>query len=206
MPAEPRVFIFTDRRGAFRWSIVATNGRKIAIPGSSFSSRESCSKGIDRLRALAGKSQIFDDTSRSLAKQTHQSPQSAFAVFIDKRGEYRWRLIDADAGIVARSSEGYMRKRDCLKAISLVRDSVRSSARLDPQGDGFPTTRMRLPTAVKAVVQQAPGRASLNFTLCISCCERCQTLATGLSKQCEIACSTAVFGCFCRLNVSNGLG
>ena len=45
-----------------------------------------------------------------------------FQVFMDKRGEWRWRLRADNNEIIATSGEGYVRLNDCIHGIELVQD------------------------------------------------------------------------------------
>jgi uncharacterized protein len=47
-----------------------------------------------------------------------------FYVYLDTRGEYRWRLIAGNGRTLADSGEGYVRKADCLHAINLIAGGV----------------------------------------------------------------------------------
>lgn len=44
-----------------------------------------------------------------------------FETYLDKRGEFRWRLKSANGKIIAVSSEGYKNNKDMRKALKLVR-------------------------------------------------------------------------------------
>lgn len=46
-----------------------------------------------------------------------------FQIFVDKAGEYRWRLRADNYVIIADSSEGYKAKSDCEHGIDLVRQT-----------------------------------------------------------------------------------
>lgn len=46
---------------------------------------------------------------------------SEFEVYRDEAGEYRWRLRADNGEIVAQSSEGYSRKRDCMNGLQNFR-------------------------------------------------------------------------------------
>ena len=45
-----------------------------------------------------------------------------FQIFMDRAGEYRWRLRDNNNEIIADSAEGYKRKADCEHGIDLVKE------------------------------------------------------------------------------------
>ncbi|MEO1103958.1 MAG: DUF1508 domain-containing protein, partial [Pseudomonadota bacterium] len=46
------------------------------------------------------------------AKTTRTSKKDKVEVYQDKRGEWRWRLMDADGRVIGASSEGYVDKAD----------------------------------------------------------------------------------------------
>ena len=47
----------------------------------------------------------------------------AYWVYIDRAGEWRWRLVTDNHRTIADSGEGYRNKTDCLHAINLVKSS-----------------------------------------------------------------------------------
>jgi uncharacterized protein YegP (UPF0339 family) len=48
----------------------------------------------------------------------------AFYMYIDNQGRWRWQLVAANRFIIATSSEGYINKKDCRDAITLVQSSA----------------------------------------------------------------------------------
>lgn len=54
---------------------------------------------------------------------TTNRPYPSFLIYIDARGEYRWRLQASNTKTIADSGEGYVRVQDCEHAISLVQKS-----------------------------------------------------------------------------------
>ena len=44
----------------------------------------------------------------------------AFYMYIDGQGRWRWQLVAANRRIIADSAEGYINKKDCRDAITLV--------------------------------------------------------------------------------------
>ena len=75
-----------------------------------------------------------DSTHACDAKQRDQSsrlasieevPMATFQVYVDKAGEYRWRLrASGNNEIIADSGEGYKAKRDCLHGLELVKEQA----------------------------------------------------------------------------------
>jgi uncharacterized protein len=47
-----------------------------------------------------------------------------FYVYLDNRGEYRWRLVAGNGRTLADSGEGYRNKSDCINAINLIAGGV----------------------------------------------------------------------------------
>lgn len=51
-------------------------------------------------------------------------PYPSFLIYIDQRGEYRWKIEAANGRIIADSGEGYNNYADCKHAIGLVKDAT----------------------------------------------------------------------------------
>ena len=45
----------------------------------------------------------------------------SFEIYIDHRGEYRWRFKASNGEVIAVSSEGYTSKQNCQHSIQLVK-------------------------------------------------------------------------------------
>jgi uncharacterized protein YegP (UPF0339 family) len=56
---------------------------------------------------------------------------AVFQVFKNRKGEYRWRLRAANNEIIADSAESYIRKRDCLHGMRLVRSQASKAKIID---------------------------------------------------------------------------
>ncbi|HSX22270.1 MAG TPA: DUF1508 domain-containing protein [Gaiellaceae bacterium] len=54
----------------------------------------------------------------TLARRTHEEDIMKFEVYRDKTSEFRWRLLTANANVVADSGEGYTRSEDAHHAIA----------------------------------------------------------------------------------------
>lgn len=50
-----------------------------------------------------------------------------FELYRDAAGEWRWRLRVQNGSVVAESGEGYVRREDCERGITLVRQSAEAS-------------------------------------------------------------------------------
>jgi len=53
----------------------------------------------------------------------HGENTMEYQVYKDASSQWRWRLVAANHQIIATSSESYVNKQDCLKAIALVKSS-----------------------------------------------------------------------------------
>ncbi len=51
-----------------------------------------------------------------------------FTVYTDKHEQFRWRFKASNDQVVAKSSEGYGRKEDCLQALSLLQRDIAGAA------------------------------------------------------------------------------
>jgi len=60
--AMGRFHIFTDGGGAYRWRLVAPNGKIIADSGEGYTSKQSCLEGIAAVKAHAQGAEIVTDT------------------------------------------------------------------------------------------------------------------------------------------------
>jgi uncharacterized protein YegP (UPF0339 family) len=59
-----RFHIFTDGGGAFRWRLVAPNGKIIAASGEGYTSKQSCLEGIAAVKAYAPRAEIVTDAPK----------------------------------------------------------------------------------------------------------------------------------------------
>ena len=50
-----------------------------------------------------------------------------YYIYVDRTGKWRWYLSSANHRKIAKSSESYLNKADCLHAISLVQGSRRAT-------------------------------------------------------------------------------
>lgn len=48
----------------------------------------------------------------------------AYYMYLDNQGRWRWQLMAANHRIIADSAEGYVNKKDCRDAITLVQGSA----------------------------------------------------------------------------------
>ncbi len=78
------------------------------------------------------------DWPRVAALVGASAPPGRFEVYVDRAGEYRWRLRAAGGSIVAVSGEGFASRAECEAEVVWVRRNAAGSPTRDP-GDQNPT-------------------------------------------------------------------
>ena len=111
---------FTVRTGdaSSRFNLVAGNGQVIGT-SQTYKSDSGLKNGIESVRENAPIAAIEDQTVEGFKEQA--SPK--FEVYLDKGGEYRFRLL-AKNGQNILASEGYAGKDGCLNGIESVRKNA----------------------------------------------------------------------------------
>jgi len=106
--------ISKTKNGEFTFSLKAGNGEVILTASESYTSLSGCKGGIESVRKNA-LSHIEDQTVDGFEELTHPK----FQVYLDKAGEYRFRL-KAKNGENIGKSEGYKAKASCKNGIASV--------------------------------------------------------------------------------------
>ena len=106
--------ISKTKNGEFTFSLKAGNGEVILTASESYTSLSGCKGGIESVRKSA-LSHIEDQTVEGFEELTHPK----FQVYLDKAGEYRFRL-KAKNGENIGKSEGYKAKASCKNGIASV--------------------------------------------------------------------------------------
>ncbi len=110
-------FVIKTGKTGVRFSLQATNGQVIGT-SEIYKSDASCLNGIDSVRrcSVGG---IEDLTEETVEKVKHPK----FEVYLDKAGEYRFRL-KARNGEIILASEGYKEKKSCLNGVESVKKNA----------------------------------------------------------------------------------
>ena len=101
-----------------KFDLKATNGQVVAS-SQVYKSMKTCLNGTASVVKNAPIAALEDQTVEGYAKQ--KCPK--FEVYLDKKGEYRFRLKAINGQIIA-VSEGYVKMASCMNGI----DSVRKNA------------------------------------------------------------------------------
>ena len=110
-------FVIKTGKTGVRFNLLAGNGQVIGT-SEIYKADASCLNGIDSVRrcSVGG---IQDLTEENAEKVKHPK----FEVFLDKAGEYRFRL-KARNGEIILASEGYKEKKSCLSGIESVKKNA----------------------------------------------------------------------------------
>ena len=115
-----KVVMKSTANGGFKFDLKAGNGEVIAS-SQIYKSEASCRAGIESVRtnALAA---VEDQTVEGFKPEKHPK----FEVYVDKKGEFRFRLKATNGQIIA-ASEGYTAKPGCLNGIESVKKNAADS-------------------------------------------------------------------------------
>ena len=100
-----------------KFNLKAGNGEIIAT-SEIYITEAACMKGIESVRNCCV-GEIEDQTVEEFEKKKHPK----FEMYIDKAGEYRFRLKARNGEIIA-ASEGYKAKAGCLNGIASVKKNA----------------------------------------------------------------------------------
>ncbi len=111
-------FVLKPTKTGFVFNLKAGNGEVIAV-SEVYTTEKACLSGIESVRKNAVEAKLEDQTVEGFEKVTNPK----FEVYVDKAGEFRFRLKARNGEIVA-VGEGYKAKASCLNGI----DSIRRNA------------------------------------------------------------------------------
>ena len=111
-------FEIKNVKSGIKFDLKAGNGEIIAT-SEVYTTEAACRKGIESVRTNAAIAPIEDQTVEPIEVQKHPK----FEMYLDKAGEYRFRLKARNGEIIA-VGEGYKAKAGCLNGI----DSIKRNA------------------------------------------------------------------------------
>ena len=111
-------FVIKTTNTGVKFDLKAGNGEVIAT-SEVYSSEQSCKKGIESVKKNAPIAAVENQTVEGYAVEKHPK----FEMYLDKAGEYRFRLKATNGEIIA-VSEGYTSEDGCENGI----DSVKKNA------------------------------------------------------------------------------
>ena len=105
----------------YKFNLKAGNGEIIAV-SEVYSTESACLNGIESVRKNAAVAPVEDQTAEGYETLKHPK----FEMYLDKAGEYRFRLKAKNGEIIA-TGESYKAKAGCLNGIdSIKRNAVDS--------------------------------------------------------------------------------
>ena len=111
-------FVIKNTKTGIKFDLKATNGQVVAS-SQVYKSMKTCLNGTASVVKNAPIAALEDQTVEGYVRQ--KCPK--FEVYLDKKGEYRFRLKAINGQIIA-VSEGYVKMASCMNGI----DSVRKNA------------------------------------------------------------------------------
>lgn len=111
-------FVVRQVKTGIMFNLKASNGQVIAT-SEVYNSDAACRKGIESVRKNAPIAPIENQTVEGFAKEKHPK----FEVYLDKAGEYRFRLKATNGQIIA-VGESYTQLSGCLNGIESVKKNA----------------------------------------------------------------------------------
>ena len=111
-------FVIRTVSSGVKFDLKATNGQVIAT-SEVYTTEAACRKGIESVRKNAPVAGVENQTVEGFETVKHPK----FEIYLDKAGEYRFRLKARNGEIIA-VSEGYVAKASCLNGIESVRKNA----------------------------------------------------------------------------------
>ena len=110
--SQATVEVYEDEAGKFRWRLRHDNGNIIADSGQGYAAADGRDTAVERFREYA-----------STAEYLRIDP-TAFEIYQDTAGEYRWRLLHENGQILADSGEGYASRQKARQGAESVRTNA----------------------------------------------------------------------------------
>lgn len=118
-------FVIRNTKTGIKFDLKANNGEVIAT-SEVYKSEASCKKGIASVRRNAPVAAVEDQTVEGFAKEKHPK----FEIYVDKAGEFRFRLKATNGQIIA-VSEGYKAMAGCKNGIASVKKNAEDAPVVD---------------------------------------------------------------------------
>lgn len=111
-------FVMKETASGFRFNLKAGNGETIAV-SETYTSEAACKNGIASVQKNAPEAAVEDQTVADFEVQKHPK----FEVYLDKAGEYRFRLKATNGQIIA-TGESYKAKPGVLNVIESIQKNA----------------------------------------------------------------------------------
>ena len=114
-------FVIRAVSSGVKFDLKATNGQTV-VTSEVYDTKTACRRGIESVRKNAPGAKVEDQTAADFKTLTNPK----FEIFLDKAGEYRFRLKARNGEVIA-SSDGYTAKASCENGIASVRKNADSA-------------------------------------------------------------------------------
>lgn len=104
--------LYEDEAGEFRWGLIHENGNVLADSSEGYRRRQGAADAIENLQSYVGPADYL------------RIDPTAFEIYRDEAGEYRWRLVHRNGNILADSAEGYSRRQGARTAIDRIQTGL----------------------------------------------------------------------------------
>ena len=121
-------FVIKKGKTGYTFNLKAGNGEIIATGGEVLNTLSTSKNSIESVIKNAPIANIEDQTVQGYTVEKHPK----FEIYLDKKGEYRFRL-KARNGEIILASEGYTAKAGCKNGIESVRKNVVDATVVDPE-------------------------------------------------------------------------
>ncbi len=111
-------FVIRKVNSGIKFDLKATNGQVIAT-SEVYTTEAACRNGIASVQKNAPIAAVEDQTKEGYEVQKHPK----FEMYVDKAGEYRFRLKATNGQVIA-TSEGYKAEASCVNGIESVKKNA----------------------------------------------------------------------------------
>lgn len=122
-------YVVKQTKSGIKFDLKAGNGEIIAS-SEVYASEKSCLNGIASVQKNAPIAAIEDQTKEGYKVEKHPK----FEVYVDKAGEYRFRLKATNGQIIA-TGEGYKAIAGCLNGIDSIKKNADSKIEKEEKAD-----------------------------------------------------------------------
>ena len=114
-------FVIRKTATGIKFDLKAVNGEVIAT-SEVYTSEDACRNGIASVKKNAPIAGVEDQTAKGFSPEKHPK----FEIYLDKAGEYRFRLKAGNGQIIA-VSEGYKAMAGCRNGVASVKKNAQDS-------------------------------------------------------------------------------
>ena len=111
-------FVIRKVNSGIKFALKATNGQVIAT-SEVYTTEAACRNGIASVQKNAPVAAVENQTVEGYATEKHPK----FEMYLDKAGEYRFRLKATNGQVIA-TSEGYKAEASCVNGIESVKKNA----------------------------------------------------------------------------------